>query len=121
MGERTVLLQAPDYRTACARLPERSPASVRDQWVRLHGTTKHPFQYRAPNAPHPLTGRQGRPPQTADERRVGNVLWHIRERARAAQVPVDAGVILAALRETDWRRFTMPEILQALPLEGWGP
>ena len=116
--ELAIVGTAPNWASACAQLPHRSRAAVRNQWaVQGRGTTRSVAKPSRP--PKPLTVLVGRPPQTPDECRVAQIIWHARQVAQAAGISVDAQAFLDALRASDWRRFGGAEGLQALPLAGW--
>ncbi|NMP23804.1 hypothetical protein [Sulfobacillus harzensis] len=117
-AERHVIQTARTFREACARLPQRDREQVRAQWRYRRGSTRQrrttPYAHTNPGG----VAVAGRGPETPDERRVARILGHVREQARAAGVWVDVALLLAALRDTDWRGAEQA-IRQALPVEGW--
>lgn len=118
--ELATLARARYLANAIAALPERTPLAVRSQWTKLYGRPSARACPRpVPPAPTPGLFSTGRPPQTADERRVMHLLIQVRRLARQARVPVDAGALLAAMREGDWRQWADLDPLQATPVAGW--
>ena len=101
-AEYAVLHAAPDFRGACAALPHRTPGAIAHKWADLQA------QRRGGPVREPVAVVGARPPQTAAEYRVAQILVAARQKAQARHEAVPIERFLAVLRAVDWAQVSRP-------------
>ena len=95
--ELQVLREASDFKSACATLPHRTPGAIAHKWADVQA------QRRMTGAPMAVWSTGARPPRTAEERRLAQILSAVHRVAVREELTVKADALLKALSGGRWR------------------